>query len=115
MEKLITINYEEYLELVKYKEYKEEFNSDIMFKMRDFTKSINKYLKTKDIVKDWEFCINTIYNNCLELTINYYNDFHSRTIFNLEKYDFEELVNSFEIQFDKNTEEWNNLHCLKVK
>lgn len=68
---------------------------ELEFKMRDFTKYINKTLKESDLAENWSFAVNTMGENTLEITIDYPYNFHSRDVYDLESYDLDSLRRTF--------------------
>ena len=77
------------------------------FKMKYFTKHINRELRDKSIVKDW--CVYmTKDSEFLYLDIDYIEDFHSSNMFWLQN-DLENLKREFEHCFSKHTISWFEL------
>ena len=77
------------------------------FKMKYFTKHINRELRDKNIVKDW--CVYmTKDSEFLYLDIDYIEDFHSSDVFWLHN-DLENLKREFEHCFSEHTIRWFEL------
>lgn len=78
---------------------------ELEFRMDDFTKYINRKLREHEMVEDWSFVVGVVNENTLQLTIDYCHSFHSRDIYDMEMYDFDELKRMFDFYFNKRLEE----------
>lgn len=83
---------------------------ELEFKMRDFTKYINRTLREDmgGTVEDWSFAVNTMGENTLEVTIDYPHNFHSRDVYDLERYDLDSLRRTFNHYLLKHQNEYYN-------
>ena len=80
---------------------------ELEFKMRDFTKYINKTLKESDLAENWCFAVNTMGENTLELTIDYRYGLHSRTVYDVGRYDLDLLIKEFEHLLYRDIDNYN--------
>lgn len=78
---------------------------EMEFRMRDFTKYINRVLREREIVEDWGFAVGVLDENFLEVSIDYYHRFHSRDVYDISIYDIDELKREFDFYFDKHLRE----------
>lgn len=78
---------------------------EMEFRMRELTKYINRTLRVYDRIESWSFSAGRIHEDCLELTIDYYPNKHTRDIFNMEAHDVDELKHMFDTYFDGHVRE----------
>lgn len=83
---------------------------ELEFKMRDFTKYINRTLREDmgGTVEDWSFGVNTMGENTLEVTIDYPHNFHSRTVYDMGRYDLDLLIKEFEHLLYRDIDNYNH-------